>query len=181
MTTDLLELYGRASEWTLGKVAGATSQLNAVTPCDDWVVHELLSHMLDTQKYFVAATVHYLPVGEFIPVTPTRAYDSRSDAGPLAKGATRTLSLAGVVPAGARAVACNITVTGTVGPFGYLTVVPGGGSVAGPSTINWDREGATIANGFQVGLDASRQITVGCDGVAGVSTQFIVDVTGYYS
>lgn len=136
---------------------------------------------MTTQKYFVAATVHYLPVGEFIPVTPTRAYDSRSDAGPLAKGATRTLSLAGVVPAGARAVACNITVTGTVGPFGYLTVVPGGGSVAGPSTINWDREGATIANGFQVGLDASRQITVGCDGVAGVSAQFIIDVTGYYS
>jgi hypothetical protein len=144
-----------------------------------------------TQKYFVAATVHYLPVGEFIPVTPSRIYDSRLEAGALAKGATRTLSVANqiasaggaanVVPAGARAVACNITVTSTVGPFGYLTVVPGGGSVAGPSTINWDREGATIANGFQVGLDANRQITVGCDGVAGVSTQFIIDVTGYYS
>ena len=86
-----------------------------------------------------------------------------------------------MVPVGARAVAGNITVTSTVGPFGYLTVVPGGASVAGPSTINWDREGATIANSFQVGVDASRQITVGCDGVAGVATEFIVDVTGYYT
>lgn len=55
MTTELLDLYGRASEWTLGKVAGASAQLDAVTPCDDWVVHELMSHMLDTQKYFVAS------------------------------------------------------------------------------------------------------------------------------
>ena len=55
MTTDLLEVYERASEWTLGKVAGASAQPDAVTPCDDWVVHELMSHMLDTQKYFVAS------------------------------------------------------------------------------------------------------------------------------
>lgn len=136
---------------------------------------------MTAQKYFLAATVHYIPVGEFIPVAPTRAYDSRSDTGPLGKSATRTVSLASVVPAGARAVACNVTITSTVGPFGYLTVVPGGGTVAGPSTINWDRPDATLANGFQVGLDASRQITIGCDGVAGVSTQFIIDVTGYYT
>ena len=55
MTTDLLELFGRASEWTLGKVAGAGGQLNAKTPCDDWAVHDLMSHMLDTQHYFVAS------------------------------------------------------------------------------------------------------------------------------
>jgi uncharacterized protein (TIGR03086 family) len=55
MTTDQLELFGRASEWTLGKVAGAATQLNATTPCDDWVVHDLMSHMLETQQYFVAS------------------------------------------------------------------------------------------------------------------------------
>jgi hypothetical protein len=55
MTTDQLELYGRASEWTLGKVAGAATQLNAATPCDDWVVHDLMSHMLETQQHFVAS------------------------------------------------------------------------------------------------------------------------------
>jgi uncharacterized protein (TIGR03086 family) len=54
MTTDQLDLYGRASEWTLGKVAGAAAQMNAETPCDEWVVHDLMSHMLETQRYFVA-------------------------------------------------------------------------------------------------------------------------------
>jgi uncharacterized protein (TIGR03086 family) len=55
MTTDQLGLFERASKWTLVKVAGATAQMNAATPCDDWVVHDLMSHMLDTQHYFVAS------------------------------------------------------------------------------------------------------------------------------
>ena len=55
VTIDQLELFGRASEWTLGKVAGASAQLDAETPCDDWAVRDLLSHMLETQLYFVAS------------------------------------------------------------------------------------------------------------------------------
>jgi uncharacterized protein (TIGR03086 family) len=54
MTTDQLELFGRASEWTLGKVAGAAAHLDDETPCDEWVVQDLMSHMLETQRYFVA-------------------------------------------------------------------------------------------------------------------------------
>ena len=52
---DLLDQYKRASEWTTSKVAGATSKLDARTPCDQWDVRTLLNHMLDTQKYFVGA------------------------------------------------------------------------------------------------------------------------------
>ena len=55
VTTDQLELFGRASEWTLGKVAGAAAQLDAETPCDGWLVRDLMSHMLETQQYFVAS------------------------------------------------------------------------------------------------------------------------------
>jgi uncharacterized protein (TIGR03086 family) len=55
MTLDPLELYGRASEWALGKVAGAADQLGAATPCDEWDVHRLMDHMLDTQRYFVGS------------------------------------------------------------------------------------------------------------------------------
>ncbi len=50
---DLLSLYGRASEWTLSKVPGATGKLDSATPCDEWDVHDLLNHMLDTQQFFV--------------------------------------------------------------------------------------------------------------------------------
>jgi uncharacterized protein (TIGR03086 family) len=51
---DLLDLYGRASEWTATKVAGAASKLDAATLCDGWDVRTLMNHMLDTQNYFVS-------------------------------------------------------------------------------------------------------------------------------
>lgn len=52
---DLLDLYGRASEWTLSTVVGATDKLDATTPCDEWDVRQLMNHMLETQRYFVSA------------------------------------------------------------------------------------------------------------------------------
>jgi uncharacterized protein (TIGR03086 family) len=45
-------LYRRASSWTAEKVAGAARQLDASTPCDEWDVRTLLSHMIQTQQYF---------------------------------------------------------------------------------------------------------------------------------
>jgi uncharacterized protein (TIGR03086 family) len=55
MDPNLLDLYERASDWTTSNVAGATSKLDAPTPCDQWDVRTLLNHMLETQKYFVGA------------------------------------------------------------------------------------------------------------------------------
>jgi uncharacterized protein (TIGR03086 family) len=55
MTLNPLDLYGLASEWTVGKVVGAADKLDATTPCDDWDVRSLMNHMLDTQRYFVGA------------------------------------------------------------------------------------------------------------------------------
>ena len=50
---DPLDLYGRASAWTVSKADGAAHSLDARTPCDKWDVRTLMNHMLDTQKYFV--------------------------------------------------------------------------------------------------------------------------------
>ncbi len=55
MTTDLLDLYRSASDWTLDKVTGAADKLDAKTPCDDWDVRQLMNHMLETQQYFVGS------------------------------------------------------------------------------------------------------------------------------
>jgi uncharacterized protein (TIGR03086 family) len=55
MDVDLLDLYRRASDWTLGKVTGAARELSTATPCDEWDVRALMNHMLDTQRYFVGA------------------------------------------------------------------------------------------------------------------------------
>ncbi len=53
MDLDLLDLYGRASEWTSVKVAGAASKLDGPSWCDEWDVRTLMNHMLQTQQYFV--------------------------------------------------------------------------------------------------------------------------------
>ena len=52
---ELLDLYERASAWTLDKVRGATGDLDSPTPCDEWDVRTLMNHMLETQRYFAGA------------------------------------------------------------------------------------------------------------------------------
>ena len=44
-----------APAWTSTKVAGAESKLDSPSSCDGWSVRTLMSHMLETQKYFVGA------------------------------------------------------------------------------------------------------------------------------
>ena len=54
MDVDLIDLYTRASRWTLDKVDGAAGKLDADTGCDGWDVRTLMNHMLETGNYFVA-------------------------------------------------------------------------------------------------------------------------------
>jgi uncharacterized protein (TIGR03086 family) len=54
MDFDFLDLYTRASAWTLALVPGAASQLDAPTTCEPWTVRTLLNHMLYVQNAFVA-------------------------------------------------------------------------------------------------------------------------------
>jgi uncharacterized protein (TIGR03086 family) len=50
---DPLDLYRNASRWASEKVAGgAPGNLDAPTPCDEWDMRVLLSHMIQTQQYF---------------------------------------------------------------------------------------------------------------------------------
>ena len=52
---DYLDLYRQASTWTLDKVAGAVTDMDASTTCDPWTVRQLMNHMLETQRYFVTS------------------------------------------------------------------------------------------------------------------------------
>ena len=54
MGADLLDLYGRAADWTASTLAN-TKDLDATTPCDEWSVRDLLNHMFETQNYFIGA------------------------------------------------------------------------------------------------------------------------------
>lgn len=127
--------------------------------------------------------------GAFTAITPTRVYDSRLSGGRLSNGQTRVVSVANginvstgavttpnLVPAGASAIQYNLTVVDTTGS-GYLQVAPGDAAAITSSSINWTATGQIIANGLMVKLDASRQVKAFA--MIG-STNFIVDVLGYY-
>lgn len=131
----------------------------------------------------------------FTPIEPTRVYDSRV-ANPLpglvGSGSRRRLSVrsgrdldagavidANLVPADATAVSYNVTVTRTTGS-GFLTVAPGDADVAKASSINWTTAGQTIANAGIVKIDGDGAVNVFVGGPGG-STDFIIDVTGYYA
>ena len=131
--------------------------------------------------------------GSLHTVTPTRVYDSRSPQplpGMLDTNQPRTISVADgrkpisgnvqtvdLVPPGATAIACNITITETIGS-GFATVNPGINEVISASTINWSHSDQTMANGIIVGIDDERRITLIAGG--GGSTHIIVDITGYF-
>lgn len=131
--------------------------------------------------------------GSFNPITPYRAYDSRRPApapGTLGPGDSRVVSLADsrdgttgaviatdAIPAGATAVTFNLTVVNTVGR-GFLAVTEGDAPSTESSSINWSTSGAVVANAATIKLDASRQVKVS-NGSAG-TTNFLIDVTGYY-
>ena len=134
--------------------------------------------VVDVIGYFAPVTVS--PDGlMFTPIAPQRAYDSRVDnpGGPLFGGQDRTtgVSVTGV-PAAAPAVAVNLTATGTTGS-GWLALTPGGTKTApGISTLNWMRPNSTLANGTVTGTIDDAATTF----AAGGSTQYVLDVTGYY-
>jgi hypothetical protein len=130
----------------------------------------------------------------FHPISPIRAYDSRNpvypNSGVLAPNTSKVISIkdghdgAGVVnaldvvPAGATAIAYNITIGAPTGP-NFVAVTPGDAASFLASAINFNGT-ADIANAGTVAIDANRQITVWGGDQSG-SAHVIIDVTGYFA
>ena len=131
--------------------------------------------------------------GQLHVINPTRVYDSRIPTPvPFNDSQSRLVSVAdginpgtgavvtpNVVPAGAIAVAYNLTIAGGTGT-GFLSIADGTQTSSSASAINWTPTSNTIANGGVVPVDATRSVKVFCGGGAGVSCNFILDITGYY-
>jgi len=128
--------------------------------------------------------------GAFHAFNPTRVFDSRWPGNaPLAGGLQNVVSvadgrdLAGVVsapnlvPAGATAIAFNLTISQTVGS-GYLSVAPGTATTVTASSINWSTANQDIANGLIVAIDETRRVKI--FGGGGGSAHYIIDVAGYF-
>ena len=158
----------------------------------------LIADLLGSSADNAFVSVMYQMIGPgqlFHPLTPTRVYDSRwaGPAGRLFTDENRTVSVKDgrdldtggvtaldVVPAGATAVAYNLTIAESVNS-GFLAVTPGGSGTYAASSINWPIGGAVLANAAIVNVNANRDVTVFCGGLGGSSTQFIIDITGFFA
>ena len=135
----------------------------------------------------------------FHPVSPYRAYDSRTemapvDDGPLGAGpgrvipvkdgrdvGTGVINLPEAIPATATAVAYTVTAASPTSS-GFIFVGPGDAGSITASSLNWDTNTTgAIANSGIVSLDSARQLKVFADGSPGATTQFLIDITGYYA
>jgi len=127
-----------------------------------------------------------LPAGPlpFHTHSPCRLLDTRtgSAAPALTANTLRLFPGAGLcgIPATARAVAANVTVTGATAG-GDLRIIPAGAPLPRAGTINFSR-GQTRSNSALLALGAAGRLAVQCDMPAGStgSVQLIVDVTGYF-
>ncbi|HEV3076311.1 MAG TPA: VCBS repeat-containing protein [Thermoanaerobaculia bacterium] len=132
---------------------------------------------------------------QFFALPPCRVVDTRCSTGAsncsgvadgvygspaLASTVQRSFVLAGQcgIPAGAKAVSANVTVTGGSGS-GFLTVGPG--CITGVGTINWVASGQTRANNAVLALDVGGAVTVRSQVAPGNGTvQFVLDINGYF-
>jgi hypothetical protein len=169
---------------------GATTQLVPVSVLADATVEGVETFTVDLSSPTGAAIAYGQALGRihdpgaFSAVTPCRALDTRDPAGPyggpaLAAGQSRSFVLAGRcgIPASARAVAVNLTVTGSTAQ-GNLTLYPSGQPVPLASTLNYPT-GLTRANNAVAGLSASGALSIRCNQASGTA-HAILDVTGYF-
>ncbi len=132
----------------------------------------------------VTATFNLNPPQDFFSLTPCRVLDTRGPAGTfggpaLPAGQVRALTLAGrcEVPASARAVAVNLTVTEPTAQ-GNLTLYPADQAAPPTSALNY-AAGQTRANNAIVGLSPLGALAIRCSQASGTA-DVILDVTGYF-
>lgn len=154
--------------WPTGATRPRASNLNLMngeaTPNQ---VTMALSRDRKVSLYNHAGSVHLLvdPTGfyasdrglAFFPVVPTRILDTRPARG-LGQGETHAVSLAGILPAGASSIVCNVTGTNTTATT-YVTIWPTGSTKPKSSHLNLVA-GQTAANMalLELGTDKSIQI-----------------------
>jgi len=123
--------------------------------------------------------------GTFYTLTPCRLADTRDPLSPegppaLQPGQDRTFVLSGRcgLPAGATAIAVNVTVTGGTAP-GDLRIFPADVTMPLVSTINFTA-GLTRANNAIVVATADGTVAIKVHNDSTGTVQFILDVTGYF-
>jgi hypothetical protein len=136
--------------------------------------------IIEVQGYFTTATGSTW--GGLVPVTQTRAVDTRSGVGTttgtIASGASRTVNLAnGGIPVGASAAFVTLTVIGAT-VAGSLTAVPAGVTTAPLGILNYE-DGTNTVSGASLKLAADGRVTFVNKGSAAV--HLVVDTLAYFT
>lgn len=129
--------------------------------------------------------IGYSPGQTFYTLPLCRLLDTRNPNGPLGGpalggGATRAFALAGHcgIPATAKAVSVNVTVTGTTSG-GFLSLFPVDQTFPGTSVVNF-AAGATRTNNSVLALSGEGTGTLNIKNGSAAALQVIVDVNGYF-
>ncbi|MEA2560637.1 MAG: large repetitive protein [Acidobacteriota bacterium] len=133
----------------------------------------------------VQAQRYAIPGLDFHTLTPCRVVDTRNAPGPLggpalAAGVPRTFTVAAAVcgvPASARALSLNLTVTGALAG-GTVVIYPGDAGLPPTSTISF-AAGQTRGNNAIMGLSRDGLGTITALSVSG-QVHLILDVNGYF-
>lgn len=186
---------GWAAVWPADQEWGGTSNLNfdrsgqtvanlVVTPVGEAGDVEILVSggaadvVVDVVGYFTRGG-ELSTSGLFVPVTPGRAFDTRTPPAPSGRiGAgdslTGSLTATTPVPTDARAVVVNQTMTATSG-IGYLTTFPTGDDRPEASNLNVSGPAETRANAAVVPLGSNGTVEV----YTSTGAHVLADVFGY--
>ncbi len=122
---------------------------------------------------------------QFYSLTPCRALDTRlGTPNPLQVSVIRAVTIKGVcgVPATARAVSLNLTVTQATFD-GFVTLWAFGGAYPATSNINFTAADPALANAAVIPLAAGTpdlNAVYGNNNIPSQTTHLVLDVTGYY-
>jgi hypothetical protein len=185
--------FDHVISWTSGRNPNATARINPDSglPSPGGYYSSLVHTAgLTTDEVISGQTVPFVPgSGSYYPVTPTRVVDTRGAAGSsgtlMSRGVvnyqiTGTYASTGVtIPANAIAITANLTVTSQQA-LGYLYVGPEINNNTPPSSSLNFPKGDNRANGVTVGLSPRGTVALWYGAKAGYTTNFIIDVTGYF-
>ena len=161
--------------WTVDYPSDKTLYFSAV-------VHDATGHDFIAEENTGTNSIKVLAQdASYHPTTPARLVDTRSNLGvpgPVGANSTVTLTLpTNRVPAGAVAVALNVTVTQPHNS-GYLTVFPFGTTAPTASNLNFSG-GQTIPNLVIAKIGSGNKVSFR-NGAAG-TVQLIADLAGYFT
>jgi hypothetical protein len=136
------------------------------------------SLVVDVQGYYTGTGAPAGRRGLFVPISPTRLFDTRGFGQPVPGRAIVQAGVSGglFAPGTAAAVVFNLTAAASGGP-GHVTASPWPPPIPVASNLSLERRGQAIANLVSVRVGPPDRIAL----YTSVTTHLILDVAGYYT